>query len=117
VIDLEKCTGCGICEKECPWHVPDFDADSRKVYMCTLCFERIRTGLEPACVEACPEDAIIFGDRKDLLSKAKETGKHIYGEAEAGGTSVIYISSIPLDQLGFPKVQASVMETHYRKAR
>ncbi len=63
----------------------------------------------PACVEACPEKATIFGTREELLAEAhrrieQNPGRYsdkVYGETEVGGTSVIYISDIPLDFLGF----------------
>jgi formate dehydrogenase iron-sulfur subunit len=63
----------------------------------------------PACVKACPADCLRFGTREDLLQEAhnrisshpEKYVDHIYGEKEAGGTSVLYLSSVPFDQLGF----------------
>ncbi|HTA57048.1 MAG TPA: NrfD/PsrC family molybdoenzyme membrane anchor subunit [Candidatus Baltobacteraceae bacterium] len=68
--------------------------------------------VEPACVKACPADALQFGTRDDILKEARTriSGQpekyvdHIYGENEAGGTSVLYLSSVPFDKLGFPDV-------------
>ena len=67
----------------------------------------------PACVKACPADCLRFGTREDILQEAhnrisKHPDKyvdHIYGEKEAGGTSVLYLSSVPFDKLGFPDVE------------
>ena len=66
----------------------------------------------PACVKACPADCLRFGTREDMLQEARNriSGHpekyvdHIYGEKEAGGTSVLYLSSVPFDKLGFPDV-------------
>ena len=66
----------------------------------------------PACVKACPADCLKFGTRENMLSEAHnrisaQPGKyvdHVYGEKEAGGTSVLYLSSVPFDKLGFPDV-------------
>jgi formate dehydrogenase iron-sulfur subunit len=63
-------------------------------------------------VKTCPTDALQFGDREELLSQAKKRitaspGRyvnHIYGENEVGGTSWLYISPVPFDKLGFPKL-------------
>jgi formate dehydrogenase iron-sulfur subunit len=74
-----------------------------------MCAERIKGGGEPACVEACPEKATIFGRRDELLEEAHRrisanSGKYlpkVYGETEIGGTSVLYVSDIPLDFLAW----------------
>jgi len=66
----------------------------------------------PACVKACPADCLRFGTRDDLLKEAHNRIStqpdryvdHIYGEKEAGGTSVLYLSSVPFEKLGFPDV-------------
>ena len=66
----------------------------------------------PACVKACPADCLRFGERDEMLREAhdrisKLPGKyvdHVYGEKEAGGTSVLYLSSVPFEKLGFPDV-------------
>jgi len=66
----------------------------------------------PACVKACPADCLRFGTRDELLQEAhsrisnnqEKYVDHIYGEKEAGGTSVLYLSSVPFDKLGFPDV-------------
>jgi formate dehydrogenase iron-sulfur subunit len=70
--------------------------------------------LEPACVKACPSGCLKFGERDALLAEAKQRIKshpdkyvdHIYGEYEAGGTTMLYLSSVPFEQIGFPKVQS-----------
>jgi formate dehydrogenase iron-sulfur subunit len=73
-----------------------------------MCYDRLKRGERPACIEACPAETL-FGDRQELIQIAwnkidAEPGKyirHVYGEHEAGGTAVLYISDVPLDFLGF----------------
>jgi formate dehydrogenase iron-sulfur subunit len=66
----------------------------------------------PACVKACPADCLRFGTRDEMLQEARNriSGHpekyvdHIYGEKEAGGTSVLYLSSVPFEKINFPDV-------------
>ena len=72
----------------------------------------LETIVTPACVKACPADCLRFGTRDEMLAEAhKRIGDnptkyvdHIYGEHEAGGTSVLYLSAVPFERLGFPNV-------------
>lgn len=111
--DPAKCFGCRYCMIACPFYVPAYDYESAlepKIVKCIMCYPRIKAGRLPACVEACPAGAITFGKRKDLINLAREKimrnpqryVNHIYGEHEAGGTSWMYISSVPFEYLGFP---------------
>jgi formate dehydrogenase iron-sulfur subunit len=75
---------------------------------CTLCYDRIQDGRPTACAEICPTGALIFGERGDLLAEAKgRLADHpdryvdkIYGEDDAGGTSVLYLSHVDFENLG-----------------
>jgi len=106
-IDHSKCIGCRYCQIGCPFGVPKYEYDKLVPHMkkCNMCYTRITNGMEPACAATCPSDAIEFGDRDELLQIARQRiarnpGKyidHIYGEHEAGGTSVLYISPVPLN--------------------
>lgn len=134
--EASQCIGCRYCIWACPWGVPtaEWDSLAPKIQKCTHCADRsdqpvasMRNGQAltqieaksfedkvsvPACVKACPADALRFGEREDMLQLARSriTGRpdqyvdHIYGEKEAGGTSVLYLSSVPFDKLGFPDV-------------
>jgi formate dehydrogenase iron-sulfur subunit len=65
--------------------------------------------MQPACAEACPTGATTFGDRDDLLREAYERIKaepdkyvnRVYGEQEVGGTSILYLTNVPFEELGF----------------
>ena len=109
----DVCIGCRYCMIACPFYVPAYeysDALSPEVKKCTMCFERFAENDElPACAGICPQEAITFGKRSDLIKLARERIRskpgeyvdHIYGEHEAGGTNWLYISPVPFEQLGF----------------
>lgn len=106
-----NCMGCRYCMVSCPYDIPKFEYHSPnpRIQKCNLCYERIKEGKLPACVEACPAEALTFGKRRDLLEEAKTRiyqnpenyYHHIYGEYEVGGSSYLYLSAVPFEQLGF----------------
>jgi Fe-S-cluster-containing dehydrogenase component len=107
----DKCMGCRFCMISCPFDIPKFEYDSAvpKISKCTMCWGRLKEGEQPACVENCPEEALTFGKRRDLIEEARvriyenpdSYVSHIYGEHEAGGTGYMYLSAVPFEQLGF----------------
>jgi formate dehydrogenase iron-sulfur subunit len=107
IYDRDICIGCRYCMIACPWEIPRYSWEDPVPYIqkCHLCYERIRKeGAVPPCVEACPNKTVIFGEREALLEEARrrlreEPGKYIqkiWGEKEVGGTSVLYISDVPI---------------------
>ncbi len=106
-----KCLGCRYCMAACPFNMPKYEYDSwnPKVQKCDLCWERLQEGKIPACVEACPTDALMFGNKKQLMEIARVRIYHhptkyyheIYGEHIVGGTGWLYLSAVPFEQLGF----------------
>ena len=113
VWDEKKCFGCRYCMLSCPFQVPTFEWHSYnpRIRKCILCYPRIEAGRPTACAEACPTEATLFGDRDTLIGVASERIKaysqkyenHLLGLTEVGGTSVMYLSAIPFDELGFSK--------------
>jgi len=111
IYDNDKCLGCRYCMMACPYGIPRYDWDKPVPYVrkCIMCYDRIKEGKPPACTQACPVGATIFGDRDELLAEAhrrirQNPGKYlnkVYGEHEVGGTSVLYISDIDLGFLSY----------------
>lgn len=114
VYDSSKCIGCRYCQYACPFGVPTFDWANPLglIHKCQFCKTRLSAGEQPACGGACPNGAIRFGRRDNLLAQAhaqieSNPGRyvrHVYGETEAGGTSMLYLSAVPFTELGFPKL-------------
>ena len=116
-----KCVGCRYCEVACPFHIPTFtwDGFNPKITKCELCRDHIAKGAkQPGCSEVCPTNAVIYGKREDLLKEAKKRiaanpGKYfqqrVYGEHDAGGTQVLYLSRVGFDKIGLPELgEASI---------
>jgi len=111
----DRCFGCRYCMLACPFEIPTFEWNQNEfdgpwIQKCTFCFDRLSAGREPACVQTCTTGALKFGEREDMLAYAEERIQrypdiyipHVYGKTEAGGTSVLYISHVPFEDLGLP---------------
>ncbi len=106
-----QCMGCRYCMVSCPFDVPKFEYHewNPKIQKCDLCWRRLAHGRKPACVEACPTDALMFGRKRDLMEIARtriynhpDRYVHkIYGEHEVGGTGWLYLAAVPFEELGF----------------
>ena len=111
VYDGSKCMGCRYCMAACPFQAPAYEWNSRlpKVAKCDLCSDRAASGQPTRCSESCPAEATITGERDDLIREAKKRiaenpGQYvdrIYGVQEVGGTSVLMLSGVPFEQLGY----------------
>jgi Fe-S-cluster-containing dehydrogenase component len=118
------CIGCRYCEVACPFEVPQFQGEALnpKTVKGEFCYDqRLKEDLEPACTAACPTGAAIFGKRDALLDQAKGRiaaspdkyyGNRVYGEHEAGGTQVLYLSSVSFQKIGLPKLGSTSLG-HY----
>ena len=113
-VDPSLCFGGAKCKSVCPWDVPQRQAGvgvytyidplpvgGGVMFKCDLCRDRLARGKQPACVSACPRQAIQIG-RKSAINAAaaalaKEYDGHIYGLNENGGTSTLYVSRVPFD--------------------
>lgn len=121
VVDQNKCIGCKFCVSACPFHIPQFDPAVGKVSKCTMCFDRVlpsNGAKEPACVQSCPTDALVFGDRETILEKAKrrkqELNGYLYGDIDnkpLGGTSWIYVLNAQPSLFGLPEVGEALPTT------
>ncbi|MDZ7762557.1 MAG: 4Fe-4S dicluster domain-containing protein [Desulfovermiculus sp.] len=111
VYDPSVCVGCRYCMIACPFEIPAYTYDQAltpRIMKCTMCAPRIAEGRLPGCVQACPKEALTFGPRREVLRVARERIRrspdryidHIYGEHEMGGTSWMYISGVPFQELG-----------------
>ncbi|MBE6472454.1 MAG: 4Fe-4S dicluster domain-containing protein [Coriobacteriaceae bacterium] len=105
--NAEKCIGCSYCRGACPFDVPrhtgsdDLSGVNIRINKCTGCVDRIKHGMDPACVTTCQPGALTFGDRDEMIAiaekrvevlKAKGFDKaRVYGATEMGGTHVIYV--------------------------
>jgi len=122
VFDAELCISCGNCQAACPFGLLTYDwnQSTDSIQKCQLCAERLAFGQQPACVSSCPTGALRFGKRKALLAQAHaqitfNPGRyvdHVYGEFEAGGTSVLYLSPEPFSELGFPELGLEPILNH-----
>ena len=72
VVQADVCNGCGYCVPACPYGVIGKREDDGRVFKCTLCYDRIGVGMEPACAKACPTDSIQFGELAQLRERASE---------------------------------------------
>jgi formate dehydrogenase iron-sulfur subunit len=110
VYDPDKCIGCRYCMLACPFHIPRYEWSNPVPLMrkCDMCSDRQNDGLVPACVEACPYEALSFGERDALLKDAHsliESGGGRYLErvwGEHGGACVLYVSDVDLGVMGWP---------------
>lgn len=111
VYDASLCVGCRYCMIACPFDILTYEYDeplTPRIRKCTLCRFRIEKGLVPGCVESCPREALLFGDRENLLKTARKRidkfpdryTDHIYGEHEMGGTSWLYLAGSAFSKIG-----------------
>jgi formate dehydrogenase iron-sulfur subunit len=101
IINQNWCIGCGYCVQACPFGIPHKDEITGTTRKCVLCVDRTSIGLEPACVAACPQHAVIYGDRATLIAEGqkrvqaliadKVTKANLYGVNELGGLGVLYV--------------------------
>jgi formate dehydrogenase iron-sulfur subunit len=114
VIQSDVCNGCRDCIAGCPFGVIDINPVSGTAQKCTLCYDRMRAGMEPACSKACPTDSINFGTIRELkqmaerrlgqLQSAGEQRAYLYGadEKTLGGLNSFYLLVDKPEVYGLP---------------
>lgn len=112
IYHADRCMGCRYCMQACPFNVPTYEWNQTqpRIKKCTMCYERVKQGLPTACAEVCPTGATLFGNRDELIEEARARVRtsptqylnHIYGLEEVGGTSVLVLTDVPIETLGYP---------------
>ena len=73
----EHCIGCQYCVTGCPFNIPKFNPDTKKMFKCTLCSDRVGAGLEPACIKSCPTGCLHFGTKDDMKDLAETRAQQL----------------------------------------
>ena len=97
VVQEDICNGCGYCIPACPFGVIDQRPDDGRVWKCTLCYDRLGAGMEPACAKACPTESIQFGPVEELRSRAGDRMAQLH---EAGVADARLYGGDPDDGVG-----------------
>ncbi len=97
IVQEDVCNGCGYCVSACPYGVIDQRKDDGRVFKCTLCYDRLSVGQEPACAQACPTQSIQFGNLDELRERA---GKRVEVLHAAGTTEARLYGEDPDDGVG-----------------
>ncbi|MGE4423140.1 MAG: DMSO/selenate family reductase complex B subunit [Pseudodesulfovibrio sp.] len=71
-VDHDKCVGCRYCEWGCPYSAPQFNPELGKMTKCDFCRDYLEQGLDPACVAACPNRALHYGEHDELVARFGE---------------------------------------------
>jgi formate dehydrogenase iron-sulfur subunit len=119
VLQPDVCNGCGYCVPACPFGVVDRAPDDGRAAKCTLCYDRLEDGLEPACAKSCPTDSIQFGYYDELVENASRRvatlhargvgNAYLYGAGDsadedkiAGGLGAFFLLTEPPERYGLP---------------
>jgi formate dehydrogenase iron-sulfur subunit len=82
VVQQDICNGCGYCVPACPFGVVELAKEDGKAHKCTLCYDRLKGGLEPACAKSCPTDSIQFGEVEELVERAERRVDQLHAQGQ-----------------------------------
>jgi formate dehydrogenase iron-sulfur subunit len=118
VLQPDVCNGCGYCVPACPFGVVARDEEDGRAGKCTLCYDRLKDGMEPACAKSCPTDSIQFGPYDELVQTAQgrvtelhargQTDAYLYGAGDepdeelAGGLGAFFLFREAPERYGMP---------------
>ena len=109
VINQERCVGCQACKDVCPYDVPRYSKATGKTYKCTMCHDRLTSGMPTACAAACPSVAIFSGKQEEVIAEARKRAEHyskvfnkeyfVYGADKVNDTvgTLSYMTIAPLE--------------------
>ena len=107
-VQPDICNGCGYCQPACPFGVIEVSHEDGRAWKCTLCYDRQKDGLEPACAKACPTQSIQFGEVEELRQRARErvgmlhtrgvTDAYLYGVDEQTSVGQLNAFFLLVDQ-------------------
>jgi formate dehydrogenase iron-sulfur subunit len=112
-LNQEVCNGCRYCAAACPYGVVTFNEETGRADKCVMCPDRVGAGLLPSCVSTCPTGALSFGERDQILNRAKrrvaelkakgEKNAQLYGERELSGLHALYLLQEKPGAYGLPE--------------
>ena len=115
VVQEDICNGCGYCVPACPFGVIDQREGDGRAFKCTMCYDRLGNGQEPACAKACPTESIQFGPLEELRERAARridtlhergvTEARLYGESPddgVGGDGAFFLLLDEPEAYGLP---------------
>jgi formate dehydrogenase iron-sulfur subunit len=104
VVQQDICNGCAYCVPSCPFGVIELNMESGKAYKCTLCYDRLKGGFEPACAKSCPTNSIQFGEVSELVARARRRLDKLH----ALGVHNAYLYGVP----GGPGATGGIQQLH-----
>jgi formate dehydrogenase iron-sulfur subunit len=132
IVQPDVCNGCGYCVPSCPFGVINRDPYDGRAAKCTLCYDRLQDGLEPACAKACPTDSIQFGPYDELVERAQarvvelhERGlqsAYLYGAGDepgeqlAGNLGAFFLLTEAPERFGLPAKADSPIQENMPRA-
>jgi len=115
ILNPLKCIGCLMCTLACPFGHPRYDPETKTIVKCDFCIDRVRKGMLPACVEACPTGALRYGKLEELLAEVAErkAREMISGMAAPG---IVYVKPVTTEKIEKPSiVKPSDIRSMYSK--